>query len=154
MATYKVKATYSVDVEIEIDAANEEEAISKLIQKDFRDIVEDGNIWRADSENETAEISEADYKVRVKGIDYSIEYYDITDQVAEKFPDVEEGSAAFDELVDKEITEIKKSLPQSLDLDLDCVNPEDLDWIISDAISEETGWLINGFDSYEILEVK
>jgi len=155
MATFKINGQLNIVFEdIEIDAANEEEALNKLYKMGCKDIIEDCYIKESDIVEEEVEITEADYKIRVRGIDYSIEYYDIADQVAEKHPELEEGSTEFDELVDKEITELKKSLPQSLDLEICCCAPDDLEDVISDMISEETGWLINSFDSYKILEVK
>ena len=48
------------------------------------------------------------------------------------------------------IDEVKMSLPQTLILEIEC-EPEDLEDCITDAISDETGWLVEYF-SYEILE--
>lgn len=72
-------------------------------------------------------------KVKVYNIDYDIEDEDVDDP--------------------SEIEEIRKSLPSSLVLQLDNANHSSLDYEIADAISNETGWLVNDFD-YDIVSPK
>ena len=83
------------------------------------------------------------YKVKVTSVDYCVEDEDVIDYV-EDCDDEEE--------IEAKIEEIKSSLPQTLELDIEG-DREDLDDLVCDAISNETGWLINSFD-YKILERK
>ena len=64
----------------------------------------------------------------------------------------ERGYKVFDDEDDWEkIKEIKSSLPQELVLVITCdCAPEYVEDEIADAISEETGWLINSF-TYDII---
>lgn len=152
MAVYKVKATYSVDIEIEIDADSEDAALSKLYGMDFRDVVDDGSVFRADSEDETAELAEAEFTVKATNISYDVTFNDCWDLVVDEHPGIDEDSEEFDNLVNAKIDEIKKSLPQELILTVDC-EKEDLDDYVAEAISDETNWLVNGCD-YEIVSIK
>jgi hypothetical protein len=81
------------------------------------------------------------YKIKVTAVDYCVEDEDVIDYV--------EDDEDEDEINDK-IREIKDSLPQRLDLEIEC-EPEDLDDMVCDAVSEETGWLNNSV-TYEIVE--
>ena len=72
------------------------------------------------------------YKVETTQIDYCVEDEDVCDYVNE-------------DQIDAEIERIKSSLPQRLELEIEC-EPEDLDDMVCDAIGEETGWLVNSFD--------
>lgn len=152
MATYKVKATYSVDVEIDIDATSEEEAISKLIQKDFKDVVEDGIIWRADSEDEQAELTAGVFKVKTTDICYHITEEDLYDEFVDKHPELKEDSEEFSDALFLEVEKLRRSLPTELEFEIDC-EKEDLDDYVVEAVSDKTGWLTH-YVNYEILEVK
>ena len=85
------------------------------------------------------------YRVKTTYIDYCVEPEDL-DYLWPECQDWE------DEDFDRKIAEIKSELPQELELEIEC-DKEDLDDMVCDAISEETGWLINSFD-YKILERK
>lgn len=152
MAVYKVKATMSVDVEIEIEANSEDQAISRFIEMDAQSIMSEGNIYRADSEDETAELVEGTFKVHVSSVNYDVTFNDCWDIVVDEHPGIDENSDEFDELVYAKIDEIKKSLPQELDLEVTCAK-EGLDDYVADAISEETNWLINSCE-YNIVSVE
>ena len=89
------------------------------------------------------------YKVKTKNIDYCIEQEDVCWQFDNQ-ADLEEDSEEYYDAIDAEIVRLKKTLPQNLELEIEC-DPEDLDDMVCDAISEETGWLVNGF-SYDIIE--
>ncbi len=92
------------------------------------------------------------YKVKTTSVDYCVEEEDICDTFEEQHPEVEVDSDEYWEAIDAEITRLKNSLPQTLELEIEC-DPEDLDDMVCDAISEETGWLVNSF-TYDILEQK
>lgn len=153
--TYKVKATMTLEVIQEVEADSEEEAIDNFYKQSVSETIDDATyIEELDSDITEIEIAEADYKIRVKGIDYCIEYYDLADQVEERFPEMDPDSEEFDNLVYSEIEKVRNALPQSMDIEIDGVSPDDLEDYIADAISDETGWLINGYESYEILETR
>ena len=50
--TYTVRATVSVDLEWEVEAEDEQEALSKFYARDIEDIMDEALILYADSENE------------------------------------------------------------------------------------------------------
>ena len=82
-----------------------------------------------------------EYKVKVNSVDYYITEEDVIDYVSDDE----------DEDIDDKIKEIKSSLPQELVLVITCnCAPEYVEDKIADAISEETGWLINSF-TYDII---
>lgn len=158
MKTYKVKGTMLIDVEWEVVAEDEHDALSEFYAADARDIIDDSRITDVNTENEEAVLVEADIIVRVKGIDYDVDFNTCYDIVSEDFGDLEdEDPDAFDDLIYSKMEEIKNKLPKDLDIKLACVDMTDEDSIsdqLVDAISEQTGWLINSFESYQILEVK
>ena len=78
-----------------------------------------------------------EYKVKVNSVDYCVTEEDVIDYVSD------------DEDIDDKIKEIKSELPQIMYLAITC-EPEDLEDEIAEAISEETGWLINLF-TYDII---
>ena len=87
------------------------------------------------------------YKVKVTSVDYCVEPEDICWQF-DNDAGLDEDSDEYYDAILKEVERVKASLPQNLELDIEC-DPEDLDDIVCDTISEETGWLINSF-SYEL----
>lgn len=84
------------------------------------------------------------YKVRTKYIDYCIEDGDIIDCFWPECQDWDE------EQFEKKIDELRYELPQHLSFEIEC-EPELLECMVCEAISEETGWLVNIF-SYDIIE--
>lgn len=82
-----------------------------------------------------------EYQIKVTAIDYAVEEEDL---------DFVEGIEDFtEEQVEAKIAEIKSELPQELMLEITC-EPEDLEDMVVDAVSEETGWLNNSV-GYEII---
>ncbi len=91
------------------------------------------------------------YKVKIIGIDYAIGYEDLDfDPWEDCFNIIDEEEA--ERKADEAIKKIKDSLPQELFFDIEC-EPEDLDDLVCNAISEKTGWLINGF-TYGDVKIK
>jgi len=86
------------------------------------------------------------YKIKVTFVDYCIDWEDIDSNfdVPEDMDDED-----LEEWYEIKIDEIKQSLPQELELEIEC-EEEDLEDLIADTISEETGWLNNSF-TYEII---
>lgn len=90
------------------------------------------------------------YKVRTTYIDYYITKEDVD------LPDPEDNYGIMDideyseEDIEEMIEEIRDGLPQELEFELDCQEDE-LDVLICDYISDETGWFINYFE-YVIIE--
>jgi len=82
------------------------------------------------------------YRVKTTHIDYCVEDEDVIDTLPMDDPD--------DEDIEDAIDAVKASLPQVLELEIEC-EPDDLDDMVCDAISEETGWLVDGF-TYDIIE--
>ena len=82
-----------------------------------------------------------EYKVKVNSVDYYVTEEDVIDYVSDDE----------DEDIDDKIKEVKSDLPQELVLVVTCdCAPEYVEDEIADAISEETGWLINSF-TYDII---
>jgi len=90
------------------------------------------------------------FRIRTTCIDYCVEEEDICDAFEEFHPEVEVDSDEYYEAIDAEIDQLKNNLPQTLELEIEC-EPEDLDDQVCEAVSEETGWLVNGL-SYDIIE--
>ena len=88
------------------------------------------------------------FRVKTTHIDYCIEEEDVMEDICED-ASIEEDSEEFYDAIDAEIKRIKSELPQHLELEIEC-EEEDLDDMVCDAISEETGWLVNGF-TYDII---
>lgn len=120
MAIYKVKATVLCDVEYEVEADSEDQAISEFIATDAVVVINEGKLLDVNTENEKAELSEAIFKVHVTSVSYDVTFNDCWDLVADEHPGVDEDSEEFDKLVNAKIDEIKASLPQELDFEIDC----------------------------------
>lgn len=91
------------------------------------------------------------YKVKVTSVDYCIEEEDVCWQF-DNDPSIEEDSEEYYDAIHKEIERIEASLPQTLELEVGC-DPEDIEDMVVDAISQETGWLINNC-TYEVMQNK
>jgi hypothetical protein len=92
------------------------------------------------------------YKVKTTDIDYYITYEDINFDPWDSCFNAEEDMDEAERQADEEIARIRSELPQELELEIEC-DPEDLDDMVCEAISDETGWLVNYFN-YDILETK
>jgi restriction endonuclease Mrr len=93
------------------------------------------------------------YKVRTTYIDYYITRQDIEETVLDDLDELERESMSedeLDEIIEQAIETTRDELPQELELEITC-EPEDLEDMIVDAISEEVGWLVNYFE-YVIIE--
>jgi len=97
------------------------------------------------------------FKVRTTDIDYNVINDDVYEKVCED-ASIEEDSDEFYDAIEKARVELEKELDfdpkmQNLEFEFYDCEKEDLDDLVCDAISSETGWLINGF-KYEIIESK
>lgn len=88
------------------------------------------------------------YKIKITSVDYCVEEEDVCWQF-DNDTELEEDSEEYYNAIDNEIKKIKESLPQVMELDIEC-EKEDLEDIICDTISQETGWLINSM-TYKII---
>lgn len=153
MATFKIKGQVNIVFDnLEVEADSEEEALNKLYRMDGREIIDNAIIEDVETVDEEAELTEGTFQVHVKSVDYAVEFNDCWDIVVDENPGIDEDSDEFDNLVYAKIEEIKKSLPQELDLEITCYK-EDLEDYVADAISQETDWLINGAE-FDIKSVK
>jgi PHD/YefM family antitoxin component YafN of YafNO toxin-antitoxin module len=93
------------------------------------------------------------YKVRTTYIDYYVTREDVEETVLDDLDELERESMSedeLDELIEQAIETTIDELPQELELEIEC-EPDDLEDMICDAISSETGWFINYFE-YVIIE--
>lgn len=88
-------------------------------------------------------------KVRCFDIDYYIGYEDV-EMNFEVPDDILDDSEAWEDWCDARIDEIRAELPDEVIVEVDD-EPEDIEYELSEAISNETGWLINSF-SYELIK--
>lgn len=91
------------------------------------------------------------YKVKTTEIGYCIEEEDVCWQFDNQ-ADLEEDSEEYYDAIHAEIERLERELPQELILNIEC-EPEDLEDMVVDAVSEATGWL-NNYVNYVILESK
>lgn len=91
------------------------------------------------------------YRVLVTSVDYCVEDEDVWWQF-DNDQGLEEDSEEYYNAIQDEIARIKSELPQSMELEVEC-EPDYLDDMVADAISDETGWLVNSF-TYDILDKK
>lgn len=118
------------------------EELAKLINGYVEDLVE-YEVDLDEIEESEDEDWEEEFLVRVHDIDYCIELEDLESNGfdTENMSDVE---------IDAAIQKIVDTLPEELTVEVECTR-EDLEEVVCDTISEETGWLVNGFE-YDILE--
>lgn len=88
------------------------------------------------------------YKVRAYDIEYCVEDEDVCEEF-DNDTELEEDSEEYYDAINKRIEQIKSELPQDIVFSIECPK-KDLEDEIANAISEETGWLVEGF-SYDIL---
>lgn len=82
------------------------------------------------------------YKILVTSINYEIDAEDLEFSLQDYQEDYDE--------VEQEIEKLKSTLPQTLEVELECEG-QDLEDCILNAISDETGYLVNSF-TYKIKE--
>lgn len=154
MKTYKVKAVLRVEVEQDIEAKSEEEAISLLAGQTVEEMLANEASITVDSvESHSAELVAGVFKGKTTSVDYDIDYEHVSSQIEERFPNIEFDFEEFDKKVEAETERIRKSLPQVVEFEIYADSLEDLDDQVADWVSEETGWLINGCD-YEVDSVE
>jgi ferritin-like protein len=86
---------------------------------------------------------EEEYTVKVTNIDYCIKEEDVCDEIAND-ASIEEDSEEYYEAIQNKIKEIKADLPQTFTFTFECTEDE-LNDLIAEEISDETGWLVNSF---------
>ena len=91
---------------------------------------------------------ERTFKVRAYDIDYCVEDEDVCQEI-DNDTEIEEDSEEYYDAINARIAQIKSELPQDMLFTIKC-EKEDLEDEISNAIGNETGWLVNGY-SYDIL---
>ena len=146
---FKVKGQITIDIEWETYASSEDDALSKFYAADAREIIDDGKILDVNTDNEEAELVEPIFVIKTKHIDYYVSWEDVESNY-DVPTDLDDDD--LDEWYELKVDEIKSSLPQELTLEIECER-DDLDDYVVDAISDETGWLIDSCD-YEIIEEK
>lgn len=87
------------------------------------------------------------FTVKCHDIDYDVGWEDVESNY-EVPTDLDEDD--LDEWYDLKVDEIKASLPKEVILTVEATE-EDLEDVIVDALSEETGWLIDSY-KYDIIE--
>ena len=130
---------------------DEDHQVVEIERDEAMRLVEDGKakITIVD-EGETAENAlHQTWHIKTVSIDYCIEDQDICWQFDNQ-ADLEEDSEEYYDAIHKEIEKIKASLPQEIELEIEC-SADELDDFVVDAISEETGWLVNSFE-YKVLD--
>lgn len=88
-------------------------------------------------------------KYKITNIHYYISHEDVADEFDEE--DFALRSDYIEEC-DNRIAEIEESLPAEMIVEVPDDPDADLDDEIMDAISDKTGWLVNGFDYEEVAE--
>lgn len=83
------------------------------------------------------------YRVTLNDIKYCVEEEDVVETVERNYPNVEEYSNEWYELIHQEINDIKSKLPSSLTYDIEDVENEDeAENEAIDMATEKTGWLL------------
>lgn len=88
------------------------------------------------------------YQIKVNAIDYCVEDEDVCDLVDVK----PEYTTSWYDAIDTKIEEIKSSLPQTMELEIEC-EEEDLADQVVNVVSDITGWLNNSVD-YQVISKK
>lgn len=86
------------------------------------------------------------FKVKCHDIDYCVGWEDVENNF-----DVPEdlNDEQLDDWFEEKIDQIKSTLPEEVTLTVEATE-EDLEDVVVDALSEETGWLINSYE-YDII---
>ena len=128
MAIYRVKATITMDIWRDVEAATEEEARSSFYDGTFREIIDEADdFYVNDINTESIEKVGASYRVRAYGVEYDA-------------PDEESRKAA-------------SKQPSEFEFWVEDVSPDDLEDSIQDEIEYKTGLDVRGFH-YKVLEEK
>lgn len=119
---------------VEVDATSYEDAVSKLYQMSFEEILETGFSKDFTISDVDGQIIEKQVKVKVYDIEYDVEYGDESDY---------ESPEAYIQFIN--------SLPTTLAVTLTVEPNDDLEELIADEILYETKWAANNF-RFMILE--
>ena len=137
--TYKVKVVLDFNLSawikgVEVDATSYEDAVSKLYQMSFEEILETGFSKDFTISDVDGQVIEKQVKVKVYDIEYDVEYGDESDY---------ESPEAYIQFIN--------SLPTTLAVTLTVEPNDDLEELIADEILYETKWAANNF-RFMILE--
>ena len=155
---YKDQEVNNEDIEKFLDLNfDEDSSISDWNFGDFSEFVSDlcnnsGDFWSTVGSYDL-HYPEKHYKVKTTYIDYYVTRDDVEETVLDNLDEFERESMSedeLDELIEQAIETTRDELPQELEFELDCQEDE-LEDIICDCISSETGWFINYFE-YIIIE--
>lgn len=119
---------------VEVDATSHEDAVSKLYQMSFEEILETGFSKDFTISDVDGQVIEKQVKVKVYDIEYDVEYRDESDY---------ESPEAYIQFIN--------SLPTTLAVTLTVEPNDDLEELIADEILYETKWAANNF-RFMILE--
>lgn len=119
---------------VEVDATSYEDAVSKLYQMSFEEILETGFSKDFTISDVDGQVIEKQVKVKVYDIEYDVEYGDESDY---------ESPEAYIQFIN--------SLPTTLTVTLTVEPNDDLEELIADEILYETKWAANNF-RFMILE--
>lgn len=119
---------------VEVDATSYEDAVSKLYQMSFEEILETGFSKDFTISDVDGQVIEKQVKVKVYDIEYDVEYGDESDYES---PEV--------------YIQFINSLPTTLAVTLTVEPNDDLEELIADEILYETKWAANNF-RFMILE--
>jgi hypothetical protein len=119
---------------VEVDATSYEDAVSKLYQMSFEEILETGFSKDFTISDVDGQVIEKQVKVKVYDIEYDVEYGDESDY---------ESPEAYIQFIN--------SLPATLAVTLTVEPNDDLEELIADEILYETKWAANNF-RFMILE--
>ena len=137
---------------------DEDSSIAEWNYDDFSDFSSDlcnnsGDFWKTVSSYDL-HCPDKHYKIKTTYVDYHITKEDIEDVVLSSLPENYEREAISEdelaEIYEQAIEDTRDELPQEFEFELDCQEDE-LEDIICDWISDETGWFINYFE-YIILK--
>ena len=113
---------------VEVDATSYEDAVSKLYQMSFEEILETGFSKDFTISDVDGQVIEKQVKVKVYDIEYDVEYGDESDY---------ESPEAYIQFIN--------SLPTTLTVTLTVEPNDDLEELIADEILYETKWAANNF---------
>lgn len=119
---------------VEVDATSYEDAVSKLYQMSFEEILETGFSKDFTISDVDGQVIEKQVKVKVYDVEYDVEYGDESDY---------ESPEAYIQFIN--------SLPTTLTVTLTVEPNDDLEELIADEILYETKWAANNF-RFMILE--
>lgn len=138
---FKFTGTMVIEVtDVEIEAKDEDEARDLLVAMSERDLLSEGAVDSYIQEVEF-EVVEADYKVFIDHVAYSINEYDLPREVRKALLQQANGDEVeYDYLVQAKIQSIKESLPTSFNAELHSVKPDNIDEEAEIWISDTTGY--------------